>query len=35
MVFDVLHLLCPTTVVPAKCFQAAITGDLVEAGLGE
>jgi hypothetical protein len=35
MVFDVLHLLRPTTVIPAECFEAAIAGDLVEAGLGE
>ena len=35
MVLDVLHLLCPTAVIHAECFEAAVFGDLVEAGLRE
>src|SRR5271169_1131628 len=35
MVLDVLHLLGPAAVISAECFEAAVAGDLVEAGLGE
>lgn len=35
MVVDVLHLLCPTAVIHAECFDAAVAGNLVEAGLRE
>src|SRR5271167_813848 len=35
MVFDVLHLFCPTAVIHAECFEATVAGDLVEAGLHE
>src|SRR5258708_848981 len=33
IVLDVLHLLCPATVIHAESLEAAIAGDLVEAGL--
>src|ERR1700730_2846590 len=32
MALDVLHLLCPTAVIHAKRFEAAVAGDFVEAG---
>src|ERR1019366_694911 len=35
MLLDVLHLRCPTALIHAECFGAAVTGDLVEAGLRE
>ena len=35
MNFDILHLLDPAAVIHAKSFQAALTGDFVEAGLGD
>src|SRR4029077_17441640 len=35
MVLDVLHLLCPTPVIHAERLEAAVAGNLVEAGLGE
>ena len=33
MLLDVLHLFCPTAVIHAECFEAAVAGDLVETGL--
>src|SRR5208282_3274847 len=35
MVLDVLHLLCPTAVIHAECFEVSAAGYLVEAGLRE
>src|SRR5882762_6636911 len=35
MLLDVLLLLCPTAVIHAERFVAAVAGDLVEAGLAE
>src|SRR6266436_9748133 len=32
---NILHLLSPTSVILAECFEAAAAGDLVEAGLRE
>jgi hypothetical protein len=35
MALDVLQLLCPTAVIHAECFEAAVAGDFVESGLRE
>src|SRR6266850_2988995 len=35
MLLDILHLLCPAAVIHAECFEAAVAGDFVEAGLSE
>src|ERR1700733_7245378 len=35
MTLDVLHLLSPAPVIHAECFNPAVAGDLVKAGLRE
>src|SRR6267142_974761 len=35
MTFNVLHLLCPSSIIHAKCVQPAVGWDFLEAGLGE
>src|SRR4029077_4938204 len=35
MALDVGELLCPTAIIFAECFQAAVAGNFVEAGFGE
>jgi hypothetical protein len=35
VLLDVLHLFCPTAIVSSERFETAVTGKLIEAGLGE
>jgi hypothetical protein len=35
MALDILHLFCPAAIVPAESFGAPVSGNAVEAGLGE
>jgi hypothetical protein len=35
IVLDVRHLFCPAAVVSPERFKTAVTGELIEAGLGE